>query len=270
MKYSVAIAPWALDTAPVLYRGDIYESAEKIKSAGYDAIEIHIKEPSQIDSEKLQEYCQKTGLEVSAFATGMANVIDKLSFIDDRQEIRDKTVERVIDFVKLASKIKAGIIIGSLRGNIPDKLNRAKYDNRFYDCMSRILNVAEEKNVKIFLEAINRYENNYLNTAEETLEYIKPLDSDKLLVHLDTFHMNIEESDMAEAIKLCGDKLGYIHVADNNRKYVGAGAIDFSKVLEAAKSIGYKGYLSLECLPLPDPDTAIVKTMIKLKSISSV
>jgi len=269
MKYAVAIAPWALDTAPVLYRGDIYESVGKVKSAGYDAVEIHIKDPEQIDGEALQEYCKKTGLEVAALATGMVNVIDKLCFIDDSEDIRDEAVQRVIGFVKLASQLKAGIIIGSLRGNLPDKVNRTKYDNRFYDCMKRILDVAEKENVKIFLEAINRYENNYLNTAEETLEYIKPLNSDKLLVHLDTFHMNIEESDMAKAIKLCGDKLGHIHLADNNRKYVGAGSIDFPKVLKAVESIGYKGYLSLECLPLPEPDTAVVKTMIKLKNIYS-
>jgi|CZCB01.1.fsa_nt_gi sugar phosphate isomerase/epimerase len=143
MKYSVAIAPWALDTAPVLYRGDIYKSADKIKSAGYDAIEIHIKNADQVDSEELQDYCHKKGLEVSAIGTGMANVIDKLSFIDDSQDVRDEAVKRVIDFIKLASKFNAGIIIGSLRGNIPDKTNRQKYDERFYDCMKRILDVAE-------------------------------------------------------------------------------------------------------------------------------
>ena len=267
MKYAVAIAPWAIETAPVLYRGDIYKSADKVKSAGYDAIEIHIKDPGQIDSELLQEYCQKTGLEVAALATGMVNVIDKLSFIDDSEDIRNEAVKRVIGFVKLASRLKAGIIIGSLRGNIPDKNNRSKYDRRFYDCMGRILDKAEQENVKIYLEAINRYENNYLNTAYEMLEYIEPLDSEKLLVHLDTFHMNIEESDMAKAILLCGDRLGHIHLADNNRKYVGAGSIDFSKVINAAESIGYKGFLSLECLPLPDPDTAINATIKKLNSI---
>lgn len=267
MKYAVAIAPWALDTAPVLYRGDIYKSADKIKSAGYDAIEIHIKNAEQINGEALQDYCGKTGIEIAALATGMVSVIDKLSFIDDSEDIRDEAVKRIIGFVKLASQLKAGIIIGSLRGNLPDKVNRTKYDTRFYDCIRRILDVAEKEDVEIFIEAINRYENNYLNTAEETLEYIKPLDSNKILVHLDTFHMNIEEADMVKAIKLCGDKLGHIHLADNNRKYVGAGSIDFSKVLKAAESIGYKGYLSLECLPLPNPDFAIEKTMEKLKSI---
>jgi sugar phosphate isomerase/epimerase len=119
--------------------------------------------------------------------------------------------------------------------------------------------------VDIYLEAINRYENNYLNTAQETLEYIAPLDASHVKVHLDTFHMNIEEANMRKAVLSCGDRLGYFHVADNNRYYPGAGAIDFGAVLAALDEAGYDGYVSLECLALPDAETAAQKAIETLK-----
>jgi len=79
--------------------------------------------------------------------------------------------------------------------------------------------------------------------------------------------MNIEERSMEEAILMCGDKLGYIHVADNNRRACGDGSIDFKKVLDALGKISYKGYISVECLPLPDGITAARKSILHLKSL---
>lgn len=111
---------------------------------------------------------------------------------------------------------------------------------------------AKEKGVKIFIEAINRYEINTMNTAGDVVDLIDEYELTNTFVHLDTFHMNIEEVNIAKAIELCGDKLGYIHFADSNRSYPGAGHIDFSKVIKALHHINYKGCISVECLPLPD------------------
>lgn len=267
MKYSIAVATWVPEMAPVLYRGELNSLADKSKLAGYDAIEIHLKDPKTIDGIELKSYCEKVGIEISAIASGLSKVIDNLDYIDDDITIRKRAVQRTLEYIDLAEQLGSGVIVGSLRGSIPDLKNRRLYDNRFKNCMNQVLEGAEKKNVDIYLEAINRYENNYLNTAEETLQYIKPFMSKHLYVHLDTFHMNIEERDMVEAIKLCNDKLGYFHLADNNRKYVGAGAIDFKKVINALEEVGYTGYLSLECLPLPDADTAARKSMEALNNI---
>ena len=94
------------------------------------------------------------------------------------------------------------------------------------------------------------------NTAEETLAFINTYGLSNTYVHLDTFHMNIEEADMAKSIRSCGDKLGYIHFADSNRLYPGAGHIDFAPVMKALAETAYAGSLSVECIPLPDSRTA--------------
>ena len=78
---------------------------------------------------------------------------------------------------------------------------------------------------------------------------------------MDTFHMNIDEADMPQAIRTAGDKLGYLHVADSNRLYPGAGHLDFAPILAALQEVDYQGTISLECIPEPDSMTAGVRGM---------
>jgi sugar phosphate isomerase/epimerase len=88
------------------------------------------------------------------------------------------------------------------------------------------------------------------------MEFIEKNKLENCFVHLDTFHMGIDETDPAAAIQLCGKKLGYMHLADNSRCYPGSGQFDFRKILQALDTIEYGGYLSVECLPKPDGITA--------------
>lgn len=256
MYFAVAIALEAGKNEPVLFRGDILQCCEQARALGYDAIEIHIKDTKQVDVSALARYCEKTDFRVAAFATGLAKRIDGLSFLDDDESIRGQAVQRVKSFIEAAHLFNAGVIIGSLRGNIPDFTRREIYDARFYSCMEPIAHYAEQHNVNVMFEVINRYENNYLNNAEETITYLDKINSENVKIHLDTFHMNIEETNMVQAIQRCDKRLGYIHLADNTRLAVGSGTIDFAQVINAVEGIGYMGALSLECLPLPSGHAA--------------
>lgn len=264
-KFSVTAAPWALKGAPVLLCGNPMRPLfEQAKNLGYDALELHLLNPSDAPAQEIAGYCKESGIVISSVATGLSKLVDNLSFIDEDPKVRAAAIKRIKDVIDWCEILKCGVIIGSMRGRIPDIANRAKEDRRMAECFYEILAYTEAKKVPIYLEVINRYENNFLNTAEETLEYISKFNSDYLFVHLDTFHMNIEESSMEEAILLCSDKLGYVHVADNNRHACGEGSIDFKKVLEALSKISYKGYVSVECLPLPDGVTAARKSITHL------
>jgi sugar phosphate isomerase/epimerase len=125
---------------------------------------------------------------------------------------------------------------------------------------------AQERNVSIVFEAINRFENNYLNTAQETVAFIRENGLPNTKILLDTFHMNIEDADMSKAIFDCGDLLGYVHIADSNRHYAGAGHINMKEIFSALKKINYSGYISAECLPLPDENTALAGWIQGIKS----
>ena len=86
-------------------------------------------------------------------------------------------------------------------------------------------------------------------------------------IHMDTFHMNIEEVSICKAITKYKDFLGYFHIADSNRMYPGCGHIDFIKIKDALLSINYKGFIVLECLPIPDGQTAAQNALSYIKNI---
>lgn len=268
MKYSVAIAierPYK--RCPFLFVGDIYDSAKKAQALGYDAVELHIKSADMIDREKLLDFCSKTGMKVSSFATGTSALFNKVCFIDDLKESRDKAVQLVCDFITEASYFNAGIIIGDMRGNLPENGDTKIYYERLNSSMSKILEAADKKNVTILMETINRYEKNYLNTVEDLMEYNQQFKSPNLKIHLDLYHMNIEEANMYKAIRLAGDQLAHLHLADNNRLYCGGGALDFKKIIDTVKEVGFKGYYTLECLPIPDGETAARKSIQYLRGL---
>ncbi|WP_456269085.1 sugar phosphate isomerase/epimerase [Kushneria sp. AK178] len=105
---------------------------------------------------------------------------------------------------------------------------------------------ARECGVKLVLEIVNRFETNLLNTTAQGLKFLDDLGDDSVKLHLDTFHMNIEEPDPEGAIRLAGDQLGYFHVGENNRGYLGDGVINFAGIFDALLDIGYDGDIVYE------------------------
>ena len=100
--------------------------------------------------------------------------------------------------------------------------------------IAKTAKLAKAAGVDLVLELVNRFESNLLNTTAQGLKFLKDTGSDHVRLHLDTFHMNIEEANPAAAIRLAGDKIGYFHVGESNRGYLGDGVIDFDRHLRRA------------------------------------
>ncbi|MBI2202134.1 MAG: sugar phosphate isomerase/epimerase, partial [Armatimonadetes bacterium] len=159
----------------------------------------------------------------------------------------------------------APVIVGLIRGRITR--DRAATDARFIEALSRLLPGAERSDVRLLIEPINRYETDYLNTIGETLEIIDRVGSARIRVLADTFHMNIEERSIEDALRACGRRLGHVHVADSNREAPGFGHLDFAGILSVLDEVGYSGFLSAEIVPIPDPGSAARQTVQHLKSL---
>jgi sugar phosphate isomerase/epimerase len=119
--------------------------------------------------------------------------------------------------------------------------------------------------VRFAIEPINRYETDLLNDVQSGLRFLERLGQDNVGLLLDTFHMNIEERNLIESIRLARTRLFHFHVADSNRWYPGAGHIDFRSVLATLDDIDYSGFVSAEILPMPDPDSAAKNTIESLR-----
>ncbi len=112
--------------------------------------------------------------------------------------------------------------------------------------MKEIIKVAEECGVTYCVEAVNRFETCIINTAAEALDYIARVDSPNIGVLLDTYHMNIEENNIGDAIRLVGNKLTSFHTGENNRTAPGRGHLDWDEIFGALADINYKGRIVSE------------------------
>lgn len=117
--------------------------------------------------------------------------------------------------------------------------------------LTRVADKAQAAGVALSLELVNRYETNLMNTVRQGLAYIRDTGADNIYLHIDTFHMNIEEDDIGQAIRLAGDRIGYFHVGESNRGYLGSGSIDFAAAFDALVAIGYDKVISVEAFSTP-------------------
>ncbi len=162
----------------------------------------------------------------------------------------------LIKYVDVASELNTDIIIGWIRGSRNDSISKEYYERMLAERLKGISEYAKNKSVKIHVECLNRYEINTFNCGEELISFIDKFALNNTYVHLDTFHMNIEEISFEETFRKCEQLLGYVHVADNTRGYPGSGLLDFARIFRVLDKINYRGFLTLECLPLPDRITA--------------
>ena len=118
------------------------------------------------------------------------------------------------------------------------------------------------------MEPINRYETDLVNTVSAGMDLVEKVKMENVGLLLDTFHMNIEEPVIPAGFKAGRSRLFHVHIADSNRWHPGAGHTDFRAVVSVLDEIGYRGFLSAEILPLPDPDSAAENTIRFMRTLA--
>ena len=268
-KFAVSSADEAPATAPILLQGTVEENLQKAADLGYDAIEVHTREDVELDYEAIRAAYRRTGARVSMVITGRLNTEGMCSLVADEPYIVSAAMDGMKQYIDMAQQLEADIVIGWVKGNVPKGGRREKYLDRLARNLRILAAYGKERNVRLNLEVINRYEVNIFTTAAETVQFLEKYHLDNCYVHLDTFHMEIDECDPVDAIRLCKGKLGYFHLADSSRRYPGSGQFDFSRILDALVEIDYDGYLSVECLPYPNGEAAAEKAILFLKDLSA-
>lgn len=255
MKYAVSSWIYAGESLEIIFK--------RLAECGYGAIELE-GEPLKYDSAKIKELCRRYNISVSGLAGiyPWPTVERDLSSVNS--EIRRKAVEYLKSCINFANDLEAPLVIvvpSTVGKTAPTLILKGEkdildWDEEFNkewelarDSMDRCTQEALSKGVMLAVEPINRYETYMINTCRQGLDFIAPLDHSVVKLHLDTFHMNIEEADPVQALLDAGPLLVNLHVADSNRQAAGRGHTDFLNMLRALKSIDYRGVLSLEPLP---------------------
>ncbi len=256
-KTSMAISPTPAVFAPLLFAGDWPSALDAAVDLGYEAIEVSIRDPADPAVVACDDGLRQSGLQLSAIATGQSFYSDGWSPTSADPEVRRWLDERMYRIIDLASPWQAMVVIGGVRGTLTGSEDgHADQYQRAVDAVRRYGEYALKQDVSLVVEPINRYETNYINTIQDALQFIEDVDLDNLGVLADTFHMNIEEANLAESLRSAGGRIHHVQFTDSNRLAAGRGHIDFHVLAAVLRDSGYRGYLSTETLPLPDSRTA--------------
>jgi sugar phosphate isomerase/epimerase len=256
MKLSIVLSTHAAQFQAVALKGDFQANVAKIAGWGYDGVELAIRDPGLVHGDELRSVVSAHGLEVPAIGTGQAWGEEGLSFTDPDPAIRAAAIARAQAHIPFAARTGAAIIIGLLRGIVKPGVSQGQAMEWLVSALQACCTAARPHGVRFALEPINRYETTLVNNVSQGLELLDRVGAENMGLLLDTFHMNIEEAQIEDSIRACGDRIFHFHVADSNRWYPGAGHLDFVSMLDALFVAGYRGYISGEFMPLPDADVA--------------
>jgi len=210
---------------------------------GFDLIEIGAL-PKSVDVDFTRRRLEKARIGCTASLGLAAN--EDISSNDRENEKRGQAkLERA---VAIARDVGATHVCGILESAFKkyDKPTTPEGVKRSVEVLQRVAEVAAKSNIILGLEVVNRYESNVLNTASQAVEMCKRIEAPNVKAHLDVYHMNIEESDIRQAIIETGDYLGYFHTGDSHRGYLGSGSIDLAGVFRTLVTSGYSGPITFE------------------------
>jgi D-psicose/D-tagatose/L-ribulose 3-epimerase len=238
----------------------IERTVERLSRLGYDGIEIS-GEPHAYDAGKVRALLDEHGLECWGAVTLMMGGRD---LVHEDPYMREASIAYVNDCLTFVSRLGGKIVtvVPSTVGKTVPMGSAADEWRWCVESLKRCQEHAERVGVRIGLEPLNRFETYFLNRCDQALALADAVGGD-CGVALDTFHMNIEETDLLGAIRAAGDRLVDFHVADNNRMPPGHGALDWKAIIDTLVAIGYDGHLTVEFVASVDRSAISQRQEIK-------
>ena len=234
---------------PFVFWHDLAAGCAKAAELGYDAVEVFAPNADAIPVDELKALTAEHGLKVAAVGTGGGWVIHKWHLCQPDAASRDNAK----NFIRA--------IIGSMQGRFEGEAGREQALDYLRSTLNELGEHAKAAAVPLIYEPLNRYESNLLNRAEDVVTFLGTLDTDNVVILADLFHMNIEEANIADALRTYGRHIGHVHFVDSNRRPAGCGHMDYAPIADALQEIGYDKYASAEAFPWPDSDDAAKATI---------
>lgn len=219
-------------------------TARRAAAAGFDFLEITVLEPDRFDVSGTWAALAAHGIRATC-GTAMLPAND-LSSPDPAVAARGE--EHLMKTLEIAAALEAPWLVGLTYGAWakhpagPTAAGRA----HCVDALGRVAVRAEALGVAIGLEVVNRFENNFINTAAQARALLADIGSRQLHIHLDSYHANLEEGSQREAVDACGDYLGYLHVGESHRGRLGTGSVDFTSLFRAVRAHRFEGPIAYE------------------------
>lgn len=231
---------WTGDTSSA----SVQRAVRKTAAAGYDILEFSLHDGFEANVAETATLLKDAGLSV-ACSRGLAVDADVSS---EDTAVVQRGIDLIQESIELTHDLGGTILTGALYGAFGKASTplSAKGRANIVASLKEASRTAAEAGVNLGLEVCNRYETNVVNTAADALRLADDIGADNIFIHLDIYHMNIEETDFSRPVHLVGDRLGYVHIGENHRGYLGAGHIDFASFFRALADIQYSGAITFE------------------------
>lgn len=262
--YQVATPDVAVAESVTAYQGSIEETFGAVARNGYDGVELMTLNPSALDRAAIKRTVQDLGICVDLVCTGEIFGQLGLSFTDPDAGIRREAIRRVQEIIEFASFFDAKVNIGRVRGQYRSNIARQETAEWAVEAFRQISDYAAPLRVQIALETVTIMQTNFINTLAEALDMVRRVDRQNFRLMMDTFHLNIEEPDLFEAIRQYCPYNIHVHLSDNNRRYPGNCGMDFSRVIQTFRDCGYDGSFCTEIFQIPDMETAAQRSIAHL------
>ncbi len=220
---------------------------EKVARMGFEVFEMAVEDPELINADEARAYLDRYRLKpVVCSVVGMDR-----NMADENSDVFQNADQYLRFCIQFAAKVDAKVVCGPFHSAVGftellSEAERQRVLDRLVPRLRSLATMAKDLGVLLAFEPLNRFENCLINTVAQALELIKMVDNDALGIHLDTFHMNIEEKDIPGAIRTAGTAAYHIHTCENDRGIPGTGHIPWSEIAKAIREIDYHGDLVIE------------------------
>jgi D-psicose/D-tagatose/L-ribulose 3-epimerase len=219
----------------------------QFKQWGFDTVEIAVEDPAHIDPAHVKAQLDKNGLVCGSICACLGPDRD-LRGTPEQQKTGLEYMMKLIDQMVV---LDCPSLIGPVYSAVgrADAVPPDEYKQQWQTVVANLKTLsayALKNGRQICMEPLNRFETDFINTCDQAMKMIKAVKSPALKLHLDTFHMNIEEKNQGASIRKAGKLLGHFHACGSDRGTPGGDSIDWKGIAAALKAVGYKGDVVIE------------------------
>jgi D-psicose/D-tagatose/L-ribulose 3-epimerase len=213
--------------------------------AGFDFIEISLLRPDEFDAA-----AHKTALANAGIGATGSLVLPEWAHMPEEPEKAKQFLTSALDQLEAVGGTYlcgcTAFALGKFTGERQVVI----------DTLGEVAEEAKQRGVTLGIEVVNRYESHLYNTLADLRETILDTGADNIVVHADTYHMNIEEEGLYKPLVDCADVLGYMHMSENHRGLLGSGTVNWDEVFRGLADANYQGPFVVKCFPAVNPELA--------------
>lgn len=229
------------------WNDNLLELVKLAKKIGFEGVEVPILDLDSFPQEELKKLKEKINIEILC-GTGLSEETDISSPILKRRKKGVDYLKRCIEIASAISSPQLGGVLYAPWGKASSIYREKGRRETAIESMREVCKFAKKSKIILAIEPLNRYETSFINTVDEGIDFIQKVGSESLKLHLDTFHMNIEEKNLESSFEKAKDYFFHFHVGENNRSLPGFGNLNWQLISKYVRNIGYSRWVVIESL----------------------